>query len=54
MCTPFGRLPFRSKVYADSGYQGRSFNRRCGVCRQINVGVVKRSDVGKFVVLPKR
>jgi len=24
------------------------------VCSQINVEIVKRSDVGKFVVLPKR
>ena len=24
------------------------------VCRQLNLEIVKRSDVGKFVVLPKR
>jgi len=24
------------------------------VCRQVNVEIVKRSDIGRFVVLPKR
>jgi transposase len=55
MSTPFGLFPFLLKLYADSGYQGPKFQhglRR--VCRQINTEIVKRSDVGKFVVLPKR
>jgi transposase len=55
MSLMFGLFPFLLKLYADSGYQGPQF--RDGmkrVCDQINVEIVKRSDVGKFVVLPKR
>jgi transposase len=40
---------------ADSGYQGPKFQTGLKrVCRQINLEIVKRSDAGKFVVLPKR
>ena len=51
----FGLYPFLQKLYADSGYQGPKFQQRprC-VCRQVNVKILKRSDVGKFVVLPSR
>ena len=43
------------KLYADSGYLGPKFQQGlAAVCRQVNVEIVKRSDVGKFVVLPKR
>ena len=51
----FGLYPFLLKLYADSGYQGAKF--RTGLaaaCAQINLETVKRSDVGRFVVLPKR
>ena len=55
MATVFGLFPFLLKLYADSGYQGPKFQRGLRrVCRQINVEIVKRSDKGKFVVLPKR
>jgi len=55
MSTIFGVFPFLLKLYADSGYQGPKFQEGSGaVCSQINVEIVKRSDVGKFVVLPKR
>ncbi len=55
MGTLFGLFPFLLKLYADSGYQGPKFPEALGqVCKQINVEIVKRSDVGKFVVLPKR
>jgi transposase len=55
MATMFGLFPFLLKLYADSGYQGPKFRQSLrGVCRQINVEIVKRSDAGKFVVLPKR
>jgi len=51
----FGLYPFLLKLYADSGYQGPKFQQGITrACRQINVEIVKRSDVGKFVVLPKR
>jgi len=50
----FGLYPFLLKLYADSGYQGPKFQQGITrACRQINVEIVKRSDVGKFVVLPK-
>jgi len=51
----FGMFPFLLKLYADSGYRGPKFQQGLtGVCGQINVEIVKRSDAGKFVVLPKR
>jgi len=55
MSALFGLFPFLLKLYADGGYQGPKFQlglRR--VCGQINVEIVKRSDIGKFIVLPKR
>jgi transposase len=55
MGTLFGLFPFLLKLYADSGYQGPKFQQGLRpICQQINVEIVKRSDVGKFVVLPKR
>ena len=51
----FGLYPFLHRLYADSGYQGQKFQQGLKrVCREINVEIVKRSDAGKFVVLPKR
>lgn len=55
MSTLFGLYPFLLKLYADSGYQGPKFQAGLKrVCHRINVEIVKRSDLGKFVVLPKR
>ncbi|MGH8337878.1 MAG: IS5 family transposase [Gammaproteobacteria bacterium] len=55
MCSLFGLFPFLLKLYADSGYQGPKFQHGLKrVCGQINVEIVKRSDIRKFVVLPKR
>ena len=55
MSTLFGLFPFLLKLYADGGYQGAKFQQALRrVCRRINVEIVKRSDAGKFVVLPKR
>jgi transposase len=55
MSTMFGLFPFLLKLYADSGYQGPKFQEGLtAVCGQINVEIVKRSDPGRFVVLPKR
>lgn len=55
MATLFGLYPFLFKLYADGGYQGPRFRRGLErVCRSVNVEIVRRSDVGKFVVLPKR
>ena len=55
MSTLFGLFPFLLKLYADGGYQGPQFRHGMKrVCQQINVEIVKRSAVGRFVVLPKR
>ena len=55
MSTVFGAFPFLLKLYADSGYQGPKFQEGLAVAyRHINVEIVKRSDIGKFIVLPKR
>jgi transposase len=55
MSSLFGLFPFLLKLYADSGYQGPMFQRGlCRACHQINIEIVKRSDAGRFVVLPKR
>jgi len=55
MATLFGLHPFLRKLYADGGYAGPLFQAGLGrVMRQLNVEIVKRSDAGKFVVLPKR
>jgi transposase len=55
MSTLFGLFPFLLKLYADSGYQGPQFQAGLKrVCHHINVEIVKRSDPGRFVVVPKR
>jgi transposase len=55
MSTMLGAFPFLLKLYADRGYQGPKFQQGVlALCRQIDVEIVKRSDIGKFVVLPKR
>jgi len=51
----FGLYPFLLKLYADSGYQGAKFrDGLAAVCAHVNVEIVKRSDLHRFVVLPKR
>lgn len=51
----FGRYPSLLKLCADSGYQGPEFREGLKeVCRKVNVGILKRTDVGKFIVLPRR
>jgi len=55
MGTMFGLYPFLLKLYADSGYQGTKFQDGLkAVCGHINLEIVKRSELHKFVVLPKR
>lgn len=48
--------PFLLKLYADGGYQGPVFQTAMQrICGQIDVQIVKRSDVAKgFAILPKR
>lgn len=51
----FGLYPFLLKLYADGGYAGAKFQHGLSaVCRHVNVEIVKRCDLHKFVVLPKR
>ncbi|RYH05518.1 MAG: IS5 family transposase [Alphaproteobacteria bacterium] len=51
----FGLYPFLLKLYADGGYQGATFQAGLRTtCRQINIEIVKRSELRRFVVLPKR
>jgi transposase len=55
MGSMFGLYPFLLKLYADSGYQGAKFlDGLKAVCGDINLEIVKRSELHKFVVLPKR
>ena len=55
MSSLFGLYPFLLKLYADGGYQGPRFKEGlANVCRAVNVEIVKRCDVGGFVVLPRR
>jgi transposase len=55
MAKLFGAYPFLLRLYADSGYQGPKFPQALKrVCREVNLEIVRRSDAGRFVVLPKR
>ena len=55
MASRFGLYPFLLKLYADGGYQGPRFcDGLARVCRQVRVEIVRRSDTGRFVMLPKR
>jgi len=55
VATLFGTYPFLLEHYADAGYQGPKFKQGLArVCRAVNVEIVKRSDTGKFEVLPKQ
>jgi hypothetical protein len=52
MSTRLGLFPFLLKLYAGGGYQGPKFPRALRrVCRKIDIEIVRRSDVGRFVVL---
>ena len=55
MATLFGMYPFLLKLYADGGYQGKTFQDGVAqVLSEVNVEIVKRAPVQRFVVLPKR
>ncbi len=55
MAALFGLYPFLLKLYADSGYLGAKFRDGLGAaCAHVNDEIVKRSDLPKFVVLPRR
>jgi transposase len=51
----FGLYRFLLKLYADRGYQGAKFrDGLAAVCAHVNVEIVKRSDLHRFLVLPER
>lgn len=51
----FGLYPFLLKLHADAGYQGDKFQKGLArVCCFVNVEIVRRSDAGQFIVLPRR
>ena len=51
----FGLCPFRLKLDVDSGYQGAKFRDGLrAVGHQVNLEIVKRTDLHRFVVLPRR
>ena len=51
----FGLYRFLLKLYVDTGNQGAKFrDGLAAVCAHVNVEIVKRSDLHRFVVLPKR
>ena len=55
MASLLGAFPSLIKLYADSGYQGPKFRDGLArVCPRVNVEIIKRSETGQFVVLPKR
>ena len=55
VATLFGLYPFLRKRYADAGYQRPRFKDAVEqVMSQLEVEIVKRSDAGRFVVLPER
>jgi len=48
------RFPFIEKIYADAGYQGPKMARVVAVTGRWKIEIVKRSNLHRFVVLPKR
>jgi len=55
MSSVFALFPSLLKLYADAAYQGPIFQQGLRrACAQINLEIVKRSELHKFVVLPKR
>jgi transposase len=55
IATLFGLHPFLARLYADAGYQGPYFADAVKqAMAQLYVEIVKRSELHRFVVLPKR
>lgn len=48
------RFPFVERIFADGGYQGPKMARAAARTGTWRVEIVKRSDMHRFVVLPKR
>jgi putative transposase len=48
------RFPFIEKIFADAGYQGPKFARTVATTGCWKIEIVKRSDLHRFVIVPKR
>jgi transposase len=49
----FGLIPCLRKIFADGGYTGKLIDWAAAMFAW-TIAIVKRSDTGKFVVLPRR
>jgi transposase len=48
------RFPFIDRIFADAGYQGPKMAKVVAATGSWHLEIVKRSDLHRFVVLPKR
>jgi putative transposase len=48
------RFPFVERIFADAGYQGPKMANVVASSGRWKINIVKRSDLHRFVVLPKR
>jgi len=48
------RFPFIERIFADAGYQGPKMAKTIAATGRWKIEIVKRSDLHRFVVLPKR
>jgi transposase len=48
------RFPFIERIFADAGYQGPKMAQTVTTAGRWKIEIVKRSDLHRFVVLPKR
>ena len=48
------RFPFIGRIFADAGYQGPKMANVVARSGRWKINIVKRSDLHRFVVLPKR
>ena len=48
------RFPFIERIFADAGYQGPKMAEDVAETGSWKIEIVKRSDLHRFVVLPKR
>jgi transposase len=48
------RFPFIERIFADAGYQGSKMAKTIAATGRWKIEIVKRCDLHRFVVLPKR
>jgi transposase len=48
------RFPFVEKIFADAGYQGPKMRKTAAATGNWKIEVVKRTELHRFVVVPKR